>query len=104
MITTKFTIGQQVRHKMLGFLGVIVDVDPEYSLDSDINDMMANESMRAIPWYHVVVEDRDGRPVQTYLAEVQLDSERQTEHPEQLALDELSASIRQQLKEPCSRH
>lgn len=32
MIASKYGIGQQVRHQLLGFLGVIVDVDPEYSL------------------------------------------------------------------------
>ena len=32
MIASKFGIGQQVRHTLLGYLGVIVDVDPEYSL------------------------------------------------------------------------
>lgn len=33
MIASKFGIGQQVRHSLLGFLGVVVDIDPEYSLD-----------------------------------------------------------------------
>jgi heat shock protein HspQ len=33
MIAIKFGIGQQVRHRLSGVLGVIVDVDPEYSLD-----------------------------------------------------------------------
>ncbi len=28
MIASKFGIGQQVRHTLLGYLGVIVDVDP----------------------------------------------------------------------------
>lgn len=31
MIASKFGIGQQVRHRLSGVLGVIVDVDPEYS-------------------------------------------------------------------------
>ncbi len=33
IIASKFGIGQQVRHKLLGYLGVIVDIDVEYSLD-----------------------------------------------------------------------
>jgi hemimethylated DNA binding protein len=33
MIASKFGIGQQVRHTLLGYLGVVVDIDPEYSLD-----------------------------------------------------------------------
>lgn len=31
MITSKFGIGQQVRHKLLGSLGVVIDIDPEYA-------------------------------------------------------------------------
>ncbi|MGP1954768.1 MAG: heat shock protein HspQ, partial [Arsenophonus sp. NC-QC1-MAG3] len=38
MTTSKFNIGQQVRHKLLGYLGVIVDVDAEYSLDKPQDD------------------------------------------------------------------
>jgi hemimethylated DNA binding protein len=34
MIASKFGIGQQVRHTLLGYLGVVVDIDPEYSLMS----------------------------------------------------------------------
>lgn len=29
MIASKFGIGQQVRHRLSGVLGVIVDVDPD---------------------------------------------------------------------------
>jgi len=32
MIASKFGIGQQVRHVLLGYLGVVVDIDPEYAL------------------------------------------------------------------------
>ncbi len=32
MIASKFGIGQQVRHSLLGYLGVVVDIDPFYSL------------------------------------------------------------------------
>ena len=32
MIASKFGIGQQVRHSLLGYLGVVVDIDPELSL------------------------------------------------------------------------
>ncbi len=28
MIASKFGIGQQVRHSLLGYLGVVVDIDP----------------------------------------------------------------------------
>ncbi|QKJ86653.1 Heat shock protein HspQ [Paramixta manurensis] len=105
MIASKFGIGQQVRHKMLGFLGVVVDVDPEYSLDEpDVNEVAESDTLRAAPWYHVVMEDDDGQPVHTYLAEAQLSGEAQHEHPEQPSLDELAASIRQQLQAPRLRN
>ncbi len=31
-------------------------------------------------WYHVVMEDDDGQPIHTYLAEAQLSSEAGDEH------------------------
>ncbi|OON40979.1 heat-shock protein HspQ [Izhakiella australiensis] len=105
MIASKFGIGQQVRHKMLGFLGVVVDVDAEYSLDKPAFDEVADsEQLRASPWYHVVMEDDDGQPVHTYLAEAQLSWEAQAEHPEQSSLDELADSIRRQLQAPRLRN
>ena len=63
MITSKFGIGQQVRHRLSGVLGVIVDVDPEFSLDKpELDDVAASETLRMAPWYHVVMEDEDGEP------------------------------------------
>ncbi len=41
MIASKFGIGQQVRHTLLGYPGVIVDVDPEYSLAEPEEDEIA---------------------------------------------------------------
>ena len=91
MIASKFGIGQQVRHTLLGYLGVIVDVDPEYSLaEPEEDEIAANDELRAAPWYHVVMEDDDGQPIHTYLAEAQLSSETRDEHPEQPSLDELA--------------
>ena len=56
MIASKFGIGQQVRHSLLGYLGVVVDIDPEYSLDEpDVDEMAVNAELRA------AVSRRDGR-------------------------------------------
>ncbi|HGL3853664.1 TPA: heat shock protein HspQ [Klebsiella aerogenes] len=105
MIASKFGIGQQVRHTLLGYLGVIVDIDPEYSLDESAADEIgANDELRAAPWYHVVMEDEDGQPVHTYLAEAQLSSEASDEHPEQPSMDELAQTIRKQLQAPRLRN
>ncbi|WP_158784254.1 heat shock protein HspQ [Pantoea sp. BAV 3049] len=105
MIASKFGLGQQVRHKLLGFLGVVVDVDPEYSLDDpDVEEAAGSESFRSAPWYHVVMEDEDGDTVHTYLAEAQLSWELPGDHPEQPSMDELAASIREQLQAPRLRN
>ncbi|MNC74765.1 Heat shock protein HspQ [compost metagenome] len=50
------------------------------------------------------MEDDDGQAVHTYLAEAQLSGESQDEHPEQPSMDELAASIRQQLQAPRLRN
>ncbi|MGQ7177366.1 heat shock protein HspQ, partial [Escherichia coli] len=63
MIASKFGIGQQVRHSLLGYLGVVVDIDPVYSLSEPSPDELAvNDELRAAPWYHVVMEDDNGLP------------------------------------------
>ena len=105
MIASKFGIGQQVRHTLLGYLGVIVDVDPEYSLtEPEEDEIAANDELRLAPWYHVVMEDEEGDQVHTYVAEIQLSGETSIEHPEQPSMDELAASVRQQLQAPHLRH
>ncbi|WP_380181517.1 heat shock protein HspQ [Kalamiella sp. sgz302252] len=104
MIASKFGLGQQVRHKLLGFLGVVVDVDPEYSLEDPKIDDIAEGALRNAPWYHVVMEDDNGETVHTYLAEAQLGWEIPGEHPEHPSMDELAASIREQLQAPRLRN
>ncbi|AAZ41050.1 heat shock protein HspQ [Candidatus Blochmanniella camponoti] len=105
MIASKFGIGQQVRHKLLGYLGVIIDIDPEYSLEKPtLDEITKNDTLRKSPWYHVVMEDEEGKPMHTYLAEVQLGYENILTHPEQTTLDELSESIRLQLQTPRLRN
>ena len=90
MIASKFGIGQQVRHSLLGYLGVVVDIDPVYSLSEPSPDELAvNDELRAAPWYHVVMEDDNGLPVHTYLAE---------------SMDELAQTIRKQLQAPRLRN
>ena len=50
------------------------------------------------------MEDEEGDQVHTYIAEIQLSGETSSEHPEQPEMDELAASIRQQLQAPRLRH
>jgi len=105
MIASQFCIGELVRHALLGYLGVVVDIDPEYSLDEASADELAvNAELLAAPWYHVVMEDDEGQAVHTYLAEAQLSGEQQDEHPEQPSMDELAQTIRRQLQAPRLRN
>ena len=105
MIASKFGIGQQVRHTLLGYLGVVVDIDPEYSLDEPSADELAvNAELRAAPWYHVVMEGDDGQPVHTYLAEAQLSREQKYYLSGQPTVDELAQTIRKQLQAPRLRN
>lgn len=105
MIASKFGIGQQVRHRLLGYLGVVIDVDAEYSLEKPgVDDVAADDSMRTAPWYHVVMEDEEGQPVHTYLAEIQIDHEAARSHPEQTSLYDLAESVRRQLMAPRLRN
>ena len=105
MIASKFGIGQQVRHKLLGYLGVVIDIDPEYSMDQPkADEIAANTDLRFAPWYHVVMEDEEGQPIHTYLAEIQIDHEAARAHPEQTSLDDLAASVRSQLQAPRLRN
>lgn len=58
MIASKFGIGQQVRHTLLGFLGVVVDIDPEYSLaDPAEDEIAANDELAGV----ALVSCGDGR-------------------------------------------
>ncbi|EMM5119268.1 heat shock protein HspQ [Providencia stuartii] len=105
MITSKYGIGQQVRHKLLGYLGVVVDVDAEYSLEQPHDDDIAsNSTLRDLPWYHVVMADDNGEAIHTYLAEAQITYETADDHPEQPSMDELAESIRSQLQAPRLRN
>ncbi|WP_046289124.1 heat shock protein HspQ [Blochmannia endosymbiont of Polyrhachis (Hedomyrma) turneri] len=105
MTASKFSIGQQVRHKLLGYLGVVIDVDPEYSLEKpSLDEITNNDTLRQSPWYHVVMEDEEGKPIHTYLAEAQLGYEPIPTHSDQSTLDDLAESIRLQLQAPRLRN
>lgn len=53
MISSKFGIGQQVRHRLSGTLGVVVDVDAEFSLsqpEAEAPAMIFPEKRPGITW------------------------------------------------------
>ncbi len=62
-----FMVGQLVRHKLFGYRGVVVDVDPEFMLSEDWYDTVAKtRPPRHKPWYHILVHNSLHK---TYVAE-----------------------------------
>ncbi|MGL5105358.1 MAG: heat shock protein HspQ, partial [Plesiomonas shigelloides] len=91
--------------KMLGSLGVILDVDAEYSLQKPTPaEMGIDDALRLAPWYHVVMENEEGEPVHTYIAEMQLDRETLPLHPDQPNLDDLADTIVEELEKNRALH
>jgi len=80
-----FRVGQLVRHRLFGYRGVIIDLDPEFMLTQEwYNAVAKTRPPKDKPWYHVLVHDSDN---QTYVAERNLEPDESTEpinHPELL--------------------
>ena len=67
----QFHIGQIVHHRMFGYRGVVIDVDPTFQGDDEWYEMMArSRPPKQAPWYHVLVHDADHN---TYVAERNLE-------------------------------
>jgi len=77
-----FAVGQLIEHQLFGYRGVIVDVDPDFSLSAEWYEEVArSRPPKDQPWYHVLVHDSDGV---TYVAERNLvasDSIEPIHHP-----------------------
>lgn len=105
MIISKFSLGQQVRNRLSGGLGVIVDIDAGYTLSSPLPDnIVASDRLLQRPWYYVVMEDESGDTIHTYMSEVQLTGEPVQEHLDHPELDEIAQSLKQQLDSPLNRN
>lgn len=87
-----FAVGHLVHHKLFDYRGVVVDVDPVFSLSGEWYDKMAlSRPPKDRPWYHVL---RDGTSFRTYVAERNLEPDQTGEpihHPE---LDDLFDGFR----------
>ncbi len=97
IISSKFNIGQQIRHKSLGFLGVIIDIDFKYNLTKNKEKHIKKKSKKSL-WYHIIIEDNNGYPIYTYLEEDKIIIEYKKNHPDQPSLDKLSKKIKKQFK------
>ena len=70
----KFQIGQQVKHKLFGYAGVIVGVDPIFNSTEEWYEMMAkSRPPKDKPWYHVAVTGGHGAS-HTYVTEQNLEA------------------------------
>jgi heat shock protein HspQ len=77
-----FDVGQIIRHRLFGYRGVVIDVDPQFGLSEEWYLQVArSRPPKDRPWYHVLVH---GGADQTYVAErnLELDEEASPiEHP-----------------------
>jgi len=66
-----FHVGQLVHHKLFGYRGVVIDVDPYFNGSDEWYSTMAKSGApKDRPWYHVLVDQADYR---TYVAERNLE-------------------------------
>jgi len=83
----RFTIGEVVAHRLFGYRGVVVDVDPDFQLSDEWYEQVArSRPPRDAPWYHVVAEDS---PALRYVAERNLEAAPSAVPVRNPALDEL---------------
>lgn len=82
MSSAQFGPGQLIHHRLFGYRGVVVDVDPIFSLSEEWYEQVArSRPPKDQPWYHVLV---DGSEQQTYVAERNLEADESDEpidHP-----------------------
>ena len=86
----KFLIGQQVRHRLFGFRGVVFDVDPEFGNTEEWYQSIPPEARprRDQPFYHLLAQNHDHSPYVAYVSEQNLEPDASDEpfvHP---AMDE----------------
>ncbi len=73
-VHSEFRIGQVIRHLKFGYRGVVVDVDPTFSLSEEWYEQVArSRPPKDKPWYRVLV---DGSTAETYVAERHLEADR----------------------------
>lgn len=80
--SARFNVGQIVKHQLFDYVGVVVDVDAEFSgTDGWYERMARTRPPKDAPWYHILVEDADHM---TYVAErnlVTAENVRPIRHP-----------------------
>lgn len=81
-VSTLFSVGDLVQHRLFEYRGVVVDVDPQFMLSEEWYDKVARtRPPKDKPWYRVLV---DNATHETYVAERNLapdDSDDPIHHP-----------------------
>ena len=79
----KFFIGQVIHHTLFDYRGVIIDVDPQFTLSDEWYQLMAKSAPpKDRPWYRVLVHNSNH---ETYVAEQNLQEDvtgEQIAHPD----------------------
>ncbi len=57
-VRTRFSLGDVIEHRLFGYRGVVLDVDPVFQLSDEWYEEVArSRPPKDAPWYHVLVED-----------------------------------------------
>lgn len=79
----QFNLGDIVRHSLLGYRGVIVDIDPIFQGNEKWYEaVVVNQATKDQPWYHLLI---DGLEHWAYAAQSNLESDGSgipIDHPE----------------------
>jgi len=79
---TRFAVGDLIHHRLFGYRGVIVDVDPRFQASEEWYEVVAkSRPPKDKPWYHVLVHAASHT---TYVAERNLEPDESTDpivHP-----------------------
>jgi len=82
-LKAEFHVGQVIHHRLFGYRGVVIDVDPYFNGSNDWYSTMAkSKPPKDRPWYHVLVDEADYR---TYVAERNLEPDQiggPVQHPD----------------------
>jgi len=77
----QFSIGSRVCHKLLGYRGVVLDVDASFKFPKELAKDVAGSDR---PWYHVLVHDTNRL---TYVSEQSLNLDASGDEIENPAVD-----------------
>ncbi len=70
-VPCRFSLGEIVKHRQMGFRGVIVEIDDQFRGDeAAYQELQGSKPPKAQPWYHVLI---DGEDEMTYIPELSLE-------------------------------